>query len=337
MTTSTPTLKELARRLELSVGTVSMALRGDGRIRAATRERVRAAALAAGYLPNRAAAELASKKKQPHFYRIAYLTRTWDWSNGPAIRRQVTVARERAGEIGMEFLHTELGAAETWGQVSRRLYRQGVDGILIGRYKPEETGAIRDGIDWDTFTSVTLGTEGMQLPLHRVRGGIAHAVATLGNIAREKGYCRIGFAPGRHADPIPDDRLRLGQALAFQNDHAGEEGTIPPYVGGMHDAEQFIAWVRAHQPDCVLGFHTGMYNFLKSAFGADKPAFAAMVLTEDAALDGAIAGMLLPIEEISRLAVDLLYRELQFHRQGLPEKPYEIVTPFAFREGRSLS
>jgi LacI family transcriptional regulator len=54
------TLKDLAAELELSVATVSRALAGSDRIAAATRERVAAAAHAAGYVPNRAARALVS-------------------------------------------------------------------------------------------------------------------------------------------------------------------------------------------------------------------------------------------------------------------------------------
>jgi DNA-binding LacI/PurR family transcriptional regulator len=60
MTTAAPSLKILAAQLDLSVSTVARALRKDPAISATTRERVMAAAAAAGYRPSRIARALVS-------------------------------------------------------------------------------------------------------------------------------------------------------------------------------------------------------------------------------------------------------------------------------------
>lgn len=52
------TLRDIAEALELSVSTVSLALRGHPRIPASTAERIRRTALSMGYIYNRAAADL---------------------------------------------------------------------------------------------------------------------------------------------------------------------------------------------------------------------------------------------------------------------------------------
>lgn len=60
----TVTLRDLAERLDLSVGTVSRALKRDEAIAAATRERVRAAADELGYRPNTAAQALVTGRRR---------------------------------------------------------------------------------------------------------------------------------------------------------------------------------------------------------------------------------------------------------------------------------
>lgn len=55
---ASPTIKDIAKALGLSVSTVSRALSGQGRLPEATRQRVREAARRFGYIPNRAAQTL---------------------------------------------------------------------------------------------------------------------------------------------------------------------------------------------------------------------------------------------------------------------------------------
>ena len=81
MSHKTITIKDIARRLNLSVSTVSKALNKDSHISAGTKERVRKLAEELHYVPNRAAIHFKQRKSftlgiivpslMDHFYTIA--------------------------------------------------------------------------------------------------------------------------------------------------------------------------------------------------------------------------------------------------------------------------
>lgn len=118
------TMQALAKRLGLSLSTVSKALAGDPKIAVATRERVRQGALATGYQPNQPASLLARQRNSnlsgSSVLNIAILG-LW----------HVFDFAEACKEAGVHGEEIHLQASDNPSRVLDILWNRGVSGLLL--------------------------------------------------------------------------------------------------------------------------------------------------------------------------------------------------------------
>jgi DNA-binding LacI/PurR family transcriptional regulator len=129
MASSRVTIADLARNLGLDKSSVSLALRGSGRVSAATRQRVRAAAQRFGYRPNLAARQLASPGT--HIVALVLPPSFAPLFHGVVVATLESVARQAAA-AGMFFcvLTTDqLDADPT--DLERHALAASADGLLL--------------------------------------------------------------------------------------------------------------------------------------------------------------------------------------------------------------
>lgn len=321
----------------MSPSAVGYALRGEDKLKAATRERVRAVAEAMGYVPNRAAAALATqrhKRGRVDGLPVAFVTR--GLAERGAHDAELFHSRAFFARLGYRLEHVDL-AADGKGDAARfrGLKHRGFVGLLLGRVGLPR---VRLEVPWDEFTVVGLTGAYHDVPIPRVQLDVAGYVREAWRIAFERGYRRIGAIVAQHEHELPDDDLRLGAAVMAQRRRPA--GNIPPFTGAFDDLDGMAAWYRRHRPDVVISFPANVRYRLREE-GVSIPEECGFVGLE---LEGGLAeqpaGDVTCFRAASRLLTDAAGRVLDFGiRHGIRgqvEVPEILFVPAPWHEGRTL-
>jgi DNA-binding LacI/PurR family transcriptional regulator len=267
-------LTEVARRTGVSLATVSLALRGAGRMAPKTRERIRKAAAEMGYVPNPLLAALASK----HFgaegrpgVPLAYIhsPEPLEWSE---ITAQVLFKhlREHAQRLGYFLEQFKVGDFQDGRHATQVLFSRGVQGLIVSaEFKPE----MLPGMDWTRFFVVGLGERLVEKPNVRrepfYRTAVDHfgSVVSAWNETWSRGYRKIGFVLYELDPNWMDDQLRWAAAqICLQR--VSHRTRIPPFllsnVAGRWpiNVRNLRDWVDHHRPDAIIGFNAYVHTLL---------------------------------------------------------------------------
>lgn len=305
-------LKEVARKAQVSVSTASQALRGDGRIALATRERVMAAARKVGYQRHPLLSHLASKKFRPHSAAgtvlLAILPPRRQWSFH--VLRWVEACRTLADGQGFKLEVADSSQLAPVEELCTKWRAQGVRGLLIGN-SPRHF--LLNNAAWNGFAVVNCGGYHMRPAHHTVKMDVTEGLVALWHQARQRGYRRIGFAMMRHADPIFDDWMRIGLAreLAAQCDPC-----LPVHSGPLDHPEAFKNWLLQHRPDVVIGFPQIFGYWMEQTYepGSRLPARLFLPCSSADAESGWFEDQALIAEEALRQLIDCV-------RQGQDRPP----------------
>jgi len=213
------TIKDVARRANVSVATVSRALNGHHNVAAAVRERVLAIARELQYSPHHAARSLSSRRT--HTIGVVLPDLHGEFFS-ELIRGIDGVARERGLHLLVSSCH---GHPEEQGEALRAM-RGRVDGLLVMSPFVDDAGFLRDCLT-PALPTVFVNSPGAE-PGHRMLG-IDHyggARAMMRHLV-ECGYRRIAFitGPGDNADAA--ERLR-----GYHDALAGIAGATPWVLAG---------------------------------------------------------------------------------------------------------
>lgn len=119
----TVTLRTIAADCDVDVSTVSRALRGDPRVKSATRDRIRATANRLGYRPNLAARQLRSGTTKTIWFVVSNL-------ENPSQRGPARFADEYCVERGYDLL-IAVNHGDGFQRLSQRLEQRAADGAII--------------------------------------------------------------------------------------------------------------------------------------------------------------------------------------------------------------
>jgi LacI family transcriptional regulator len=238
------TIKDVARRANVSVATVSRALNGHHNVAAAVRERVLAIARELQYSPHHAARSLSSRRT--HTIGVVLPDLHGEFFS-ELIRGIDGVARERGLHLLVSSSH---GHPEEQGEALRAM-RGRVDGLLVMSPFVDDAGFLRD------FLTPALPTVFVNSPVaepgHRVLG-IDHyggARAMMLHLI-ECGYRRIAFIAG------PEDNADARERLRGYRDALADIPGATPWVlpgdfdeGSGHQAGRRLL-AAAQRPDAVF-------------------------------------------------------------------------------------
>ncbi|MGJ3242754.1 MAG: LacI family DNA-binding transcriptional regulator [Opitutales bacterium] len=336
------TLKTVAEEAGVSVATVSLALRGQGKLAAGTVQRIREAADRLGYRPDPMLASLASRRfrsgEQAQGLPVALL-------EFPPFAGELT---SQSLKYYRNHLMTEarvLGYApqvytkpemDRYGDFLRLLYHRGTVGAILSGQP--DVGLFANPEPWRNLALIQCGRYRTSLPVNTVRPNIYEAIKLGFEEARARGYRRIGFAIGRHPEILDDDLARLGAAKAFVETQLSPRERIPPFFESLADHDQMIAWVKKYQPDVCIGFSLGLYYDLKKAgFPApDSIGYIALHGTPEGHVtaDGTtIACLDQARSEIARQAILMLDQMVRHNERGLPAAPRQLLVQASFLDG----
>jgi len=245
-------IRILADRLGLSTSTVSLALRGVGRIAPATRRKIRKAAAAINYQPNPLLAKALSFARQPHATRyretLAFVVE-WPTETGPDYQKEIHEGALQQARIMGYRLQTCVVSARPSEQrrISNSLYHQGVRGIIVFPRSKRP----RLAFSWEKFAGVEIGRTLMYpRELHRVEDGLFANVVEALHLLKKVGFRRIGMAiepMNIHYRGIYHAPYLLSQLRQKERQKIPLFATSEPW-----SQKNFARWIERHRPDVVF-------------------------------------------------------------------------------------
>lgn len=323
------TLRDIADRVGLSRMTVSLALRGDGRISGATRARVQAAARAAGYQPDPKIGELMAETARSRYEArgevIAVMTseptrngwRSFDPDN------TFMAIEARAAEYGYK--------TEAWWladpdmppeKVNHILWSRGIRGLIIPNISHDcflrFNGTLP--IEWQRFSVVDIGG-GLRKPdMYCVRHNHMNGMFTALDNLEALGYRRIGLCLRS------EDDLRAGHrwtaAYSAWRQLRGHVAKLAPLIDRELSKTAVNRWIGKNRIEAVVSLR----YLPMEKWGwrvPDDIGYSALHLWGDEVVG--FSGIDQLNTEIASAAVDMLVMILRKRQTGQPDHPMKWI------------
>lgn len=331
-------VRDIARRLNVSHTTVSRALRNDPRIREFVRQNVQAVAREMGYRPDPMLRALVQYRRDKSKITIgAELAWINCWPDPAQLRAYKEFdlywqgAKEESERSGFRLEEFVLNKQLTPSRLEQILLARNIQGIMIpphGPFAPEW-----GDFNWDNFCVVRFG--------HSVSYPRAHIITsdqlTDGLIAFEniwkQGYRRIGLVT------LPKTVTRFGAGYLFNQLRLSPDTRIPPLVFPEDYDEKSQcritkSWLTKHKPDAILTDVRQMRDTLQK-LGYQVP--ADMGLAAFSVLDGgADAGIDQNSREIGKASVQMLISLINHNEHGIPKTCRELLIEGRWVDGSTL-
>lgn len=333
-------LRTIAKACDCSVATVSMALRGLGRVPAATRQRIEAMAAKLGYVRDLEMSRLMSRARRPAQpvtrEQLVFLSELPLGSKPPPqspwLHSMFEAAREAAHLLGYELEPIHLHAdASSQKKLSRTLYSRGVRGLLAGPVTTWNPAILR--LDWKHFACVEIGTTIQEPSLHRVERSYYDDLLELYAHLRTSGYRRVGLA-------MPKIRLEYmrhmpeATLLLFQQQHPDMQVLDP--LSSMHEWSQagLKRWLKEQKPDVILIYEPQVTHWLQRLKVRVPHDLGIVYLSS---VGGSQTGLVPDINLLARESIHLLVRLVEGGEWGLPHRARSHRFRNIFNAGKTIA
>ncbi len=330
-------LRSIAEKAGLSLGAVSMAMRGDTSIPLKTRERVLKIAKDLGYQRNARVSELMTLLKKQALGRgmetlaLVQAENSTNPEESPYLETTINHVRKRAKErgYGLEVFQWGQNGLNS-GRFQQIIKARGIRGVLFGMHR-DITGAVP--FDSDSYAAQAIGYSVVEPPMHRVvidhYRNVRLAMAQL--LAR--GYHRIGLmlrpeTNARSRDLISAGFLDIGRLLPAKD-------RIPPCIE-MPQAARIERWCKKHRPDAIIGYGGEWFNFLCPSGIPDPEKMGYAFLDSEKDGPTGMAGVPYLNNIVAEVAVDQLIASLQANEFGVPQYPRTIVMTCLWQDGSTV-
>ncbi len=335
---SNPTIRTIAAELGLSRATVSDALRGSSRVKSATAERVRAAAVRAGYqhnpLTGAVMSELRRAKSQSTRGVLAVLELVPPDQPRHGARYSAVLMEgieTRAAKLGFRAERFILG---TLGLRPQRLdgilLARGIQGVLV---LPALGFPDLAELSWGRYAAVYVDYHIDHPPLHCVCCDHYFSMVALMQTLHLRGYRR----PGLIMETAIDSRLHYrweGAFLALQQTLPNVE-SVPILRRDSISGFDFTQWFKQHQPDVVLGHPIEAMDWLR-ACGAKLGETHGFVCLNSLRTNGECAAIDFQAKLLGTRATELVVGQLLHNEYGVPERASLATIPARLLEGPTL-
>ncbi len=339
-------MRTVAALAGVSINAVSLALRGDPSIPAATRTRIREAAKAVGYRRNPLVSALMADRAMKRDPRSSGLTIGYitvnptrdDWRNYPSPKRYFDGATTRAAELGYRLDPFWLRDPEIpLRRMETILRTRNVQGLL---FAPAPEVDLRVDIDCNPYACVGLETCVALPVVHRVVPDQRHAMVESLRRVRQLGYRRIGLVIRRYAD----ERAVLNWSSTFVAFHAylGMGVWIAPLMledrdfGADTNRQAFHAWITANRPDVILALNSTLEGWI-NALGMRVPEDIGVAYLEVPEQTPKASGIERGCERVGAAAIDLLVTMINHNQRGLPVYDNTLLIKGTWVDGTTLS
>ncbi len=333
-----PTVRALAALAGVSHVTVSLALRNDPRISAATARKVRAIAKRAGYEPDPRVAELMGRlrlgRQGAAAQVIAYLNfvhPVFGAAGSPLARRLFAGAEARAAQLGYRLERFTVEAAGlTAARVSTILRTRDIRGVLVGPLA-QDSGRLL--LEWARLAPVAFGYSLRGPQVHRVCNYAAHSMRVALAGLEKRGYRRCGVYLREGLNARVDDAWLATYLFHWHTLHPGV-APIPPLVSAAWSQPEFAAWFRRHRPDAVVTIHLSVLDWLREL--ADVPHAVGYAHLDWSPGMGDVAGIDQQSEHVGAAGLEQVAAQLSQHAYGLPKSPKTIFIESTWRDGATV-
>lgn len=312
----------IAKAAGVSLGTVSLALRGHPSIPRQTRERIKKVADQLGYRPNPRVAELMGEIRRSR--QVGSLTETVALIWTDATRVQVAgyshlVAFEEAARARLEQqgfgLDVFYNDADKLAGVERILRARGIRGVLLA---PLINLRFRHlNWDWSHFSVVITGSGLWQPEFNRVRFNHFEEVGLILHHLRHQQVEKVVLITEKEVDKRTQYSV-TGGFLA----HSRESTKVSIFECSGENRELLAQWVKQTQPDCIIvASSMAVYWFLEWGYDGRLVLTSQHLHPEWARFDCIL-------EDYGRLvtvAVEQLISQLTLNQCGPPEHPIKIL------------
>lgn len=334
-------INQIARLVGVSRTTVSLALRGDPKVSALTRDRVRAMADRLGYLPNPLVTAhmvyVRTARPLPIEKRLAFVSHLSPEEMEACIRMPHRVylraARARAHVLGYELEPHRLEESRT---AARRLgvglLERKVAGVLLPPFNDRGPMPALE-LDLRPFAAVMIEQAFIEPRLHKVS---VDQLTTIGRLIQrmlDYGYSRIGIALPRHMDEHANHSWLAGYQT-FQ-EFCPADQRVPHFISPEWDQDSFLAWFERWRPEAIITIDPDIVHWLREA-RVNVPGEVACATLSWTEQDPEMSGFHQNWETLGSVAVDQVAAQLFRNERGPPAEQRTLLVEAIWREGATL-
>lgn len=336
------TMADIAREADVTAATVSMALRNDRRISAATRQRVQKTAQRLGYRPNPLVSALMARlhgnRTAGEPPTLAYINPTRitpHRDNFMTMQRYWNGVVARATELGYrveEFWLFEPGT--TPDRLSKILAARGTVGVIIAAPDPEVT-EVR--LDWEHFAVASIDHALSYPDVHWASTNHYQGMwLAIENLERH-GYRRIGLVMSRDVDV----RVNHTWVSALGGYHLLRPRVkrVPPLLVDDWSAwnpATFRDWIERHRPDVLIASEADLHLRVAEAGLRIPDDIGLAHLARDCA-SIPCAGIDQNSEQVGAVAVDLVVDQMHRNERGIPATVRCVMIEGSWVDGPTLA
>lgn len=341
-------MRDIARRLNVSHATVSMALRNNPRISQKRRDEVRKIAEEVGYRPDPMLSSLVAyrqrKQSKPVVSTLAWVNR---WVDPKMLRgykefdeywKGAVAAAEQLGYKVEEFVVNEKMRGRRLNDI---LLARGIQGILIPPHSSDAPWT-DIGIEWEKFSIVRFGFSILDLRAHMIGSDQMRGAELAVRKIVEAGYQSIGFVSNARFDMKTGSNFRMGYMHGIEMNPQLRrieplilEEPLPETGDSQAVRSQIQDWIKREKVDAVLTSEVGLAAALKLQ-GIRVPEDVALASTSVLEFSGINAGIDQNPYEIGQTAVQVLVGRLNRNDQGEPEVCRRVLVEGKWVAGNTL-
>ncbi len=335
------TLSDIAERAGVTKMAVSLALRGQGRLRAQTRERIRKLAAEMGYEPDPALRALNTHKQQLKTADkgevIALIVdgpEREPWKTEKYVMNFKEGVEAGARRLGYRLLPFWAGDAPGKA-LERMLVARGIRALILAPEPRLKKDRLPLDLDWDRFSVVRLGrTHGdIEVPCvsHDHYGSMRAVFAEL----LRRGYRRPVLIHTERSE----ERLEYRYAAAFQfmlRDLPEADRLLPFLVPKARvEMDDFLACLEGSRPEVFLSTDSTLLYYMHQA-GLSVPAETGFASLDVQNNQPHVSGIDQGLTAIGAAGVDLIDLLIRTNARGLRATEHKVVLGGTWHEGNTL-
>jgi len=337
-------LSMIAAHVGYSKNTVSLALRGDPRIRTSTREMIQKVAEKLGYQPNAVVSHLMAQLRvnQPAGFqgKLALFNAYRDakaFHTHATIPSYVLGCERRAQKLGYSFDHFWLHEPKLKAEsLIRVLHTRAIKGIIIVGMMEQNRLPPHLRPVWDTFPSVVTGVRTRDPALSF--SCVDHHNLTMSAFekALALGYQRPALVVEDRIDQLVEGRFSGAMLHAQQSLPASRR--VPAFTQislARKNPKLFHRWINRHRPDVILTLYNVVYPWLEE-HGLHVPEDVGVIQLEWRESHREISGMNQHNDVVGEAAVDMVVGLIHRNENGIPAFPRATMIGASWMEGESV-
>ncbi len=342
MSATAPSLRDLAKTLGLSHTTVSEALRDNPRVKPETRQRVRAAAEAAGYHYNPLAGALMSEMRRSRTTTFRGVIAMVDL-DGPHGRAPTSARYHRELSKGAIERAAELGfKAETFivghdGMTPQRLdtilQSRGIRGVFI---LPVSENPDFTKLNWANYAGIYTDYVIEHPALHNICPNHYRAMLMALQRLHKLGYKRPGLVLQEHHDVRLLHRWEAAY-WSHQTYYNNEKSKVPVFLPPEIERAGFSKWFKKHNPDVVLCHRTEVMDWMRECGAKIPGTHGFCCLNTMMNPDIPCAGLNLQPRLLGARGIELVIGQLYRNEYGIPDLPSTTTVPALWIDGPTVS